>query len=294
MDSRPSLSRICFGCEPLGGTDWGEVSVPNIAEAVERALDLGVNFFDTADVYGLGLSESRLAEILGARRHDVIIATKGGVAWRPLAMGMRAAIRLDSSPAYLYKAVDESLRRLRLDRLPIYFVHWPDPDIDIRVTFECLSHLQHIGKIGWIGCSNFSADQVRIASEVTEVSFVQLPLNILGQEMDPAMQKLVLDKRIDVIAYDVLAKGLLSGKFNTETRFLESDRRSRLPIFQGEAYRSALQRVQDFSSIASRSGMTCAQYSIMKILDLQEVRSVILGIKTRAQIEENAAILFND
>jgi aryl-alcohol dehydrogenase-like predicted oxidoreductase len=291
MDKRPDVSKICFGCEPLGGADWGEVDVAAIADAVDRALELGVNFFDTADVYGLGLSETRLSQILGSRRHDVVIATKGGMSWQLPASGGRATIRRDSSPKYLRSAVEASLRRLRLERLPVYFIHWPDPNTDIRATFECLARLQDARKIGWIGCSNFSAEQVRLASQVAEVAYVQLPLNILGEDMEPDMLQLVREKRIGVVAYNVLANGLLTGKYGADALFPENDRRSRLPLFQGDAYRNALARLREISAIAAAKELTSAQYAIANVVECAEVTSAILGIKSRRQIEENCAFL---
>ncbi|WP_188707695.1 aldo/keto reductase [Polaromonas eurypsychrophila] len=283
----PEISRICFGCEPLGGADWGPISVPDIADAISRALELGVNFFDTADVYGLGLSETRLSEILGARRHDVVIATKGGMSWREATSGGRAAVSRDSSPAYLRTAVEASLRRLRLDRLPVYFIHWPDPGTEIKHTFEFLSRLKEEGKVGHIGCSNFSAAQVRAACEVSEVSLVQLPVNLLGEEMDLEMAELVKEKAIGVVAYNVLANGLLTGKYDTNSRFTQDDRRARLPLFHGEAYLRALLQVTEISARAEAENLTCAQYAIASVLRRGDVVSAILGVKNRAQIEEN-------
>lgn len=290
MASRPELSRICFGCEPLGGTDWGQVDVSDIASAIDRALELGVNFFDTADVYGLGASEERLSEILGAKRHEVVIATKGGLSWADAPSGGRAIISRDSSPKYLGGAVEASLRRLRLDRLPVYFIHWPDPNTEIRATFECLAKLRDEGKIGQIGCSNFSAAQVRAACEVSEVSLVQLPMNLLGEDMDAAMAELVREKSIGVVAYNVLANGLLTGKYDENSRFPPDDRRARLPLFQGDAYRRALQQVADISTAAAAENLTCAQYAISRVLRRAGVVSAILGIKNRRQIEENCMV----
>jgi myo-inositol catabolism protein IolS len=290
MASRPGLSRICFGCEPLGGTDWGQIDVSDIASAIARALELGVNFFDTADVYGLGASEERLSEILGAKRHEVVIATKGGLSWTDVPSGGRAIISRDSSPKYLRSAVEASLRRLRLDCLPVYFIHWPDPNTEIRATFESLSKLRDAGKIGQIGCSNFSAAQVRAACEVSEVSLVQLPMNLLGEDMDAAMAELVKKKSIGVVAYNVLANGLLTGKYDENSRFPPDDRRARLPLFQSDAYRSALRQMAGIAAAAAAENMTCAQYAISRVLRRPGVVSAILGIKNRRQIEENCRV----
>jgi len=292
MAKEAEISRICFGCEPLGGADWGSISVPDIASAISRALELGVNFFDTADVYGLGLSETRLSEILGAKRYDVVIATKGGMCWQESTSGGRASISRDSSPAYLRTAVESSLRRLRLDQIPIYFIHWPDADTEIKHTFEFLSTLKAEGKIGNIGCSNFSAEQVRVACEVSEVSFVQLPMNLLGEDMDLQMVELVKEKSIGVVAYNVLANGLLTGKYKTNSQFDKDDRRNRLPLFQGEAYLQALHQVTEIAALAKAESLTCAQYSISSILRREYVVSAVLGIKSREQIEENSFVMF--
>ena len=287
MGSTPGISKICFGCEPLGGTDWGQISVPDIASAISRALELGVNFFDTAPVYGLGASEERLSKILGAKRHEVVIATKGGLSWTNGQAEERAIISRDSSPKYLRSEVEASLRRLRIDRLPVYFIHWPDPNTEIRATFECLAKLCDEGKIGQIGCSNFSASQVRVACEVSEVSFVQLPVNLLGEDIDLEMAKLVKEKAIGVVAYNVLANGLLTGKYNASSRFAQHDRRARLPLFQGETYRKALEQVAEISARAKTENLTCAQFAISSVLRSGDVVSAILGVKNREQIEEN-------
>lgn len=287
MVSLPGLSRICFGCEPLGGTDWGLINVSDIASAISRALELGINFFDTADVYGLGISEVRLSEILGAKRYDVVIATKGGLSWTDNPSGERAAISRDSSPKYLRGAVEASLRRLRLDCIPVYFIHWPDPNTEIKYTLEYLSKLRDEGKIGHIGCSNFSAAQVRAACEVSDVSLVQLPLNLLSEDLDLEMAELVKEKAIGVVAYNVLANGLLTGKYDENSRFEQNDRRARLPLFQGEKYREMLRKVADISVMATAENLTCTQYAISRVLRRPEVVSAILGIKNRGQIEEN-------
>jgi aryl-alcohol dehydrogenase-like predicted oxidoreductase len=183
--------------------------------------------------------------------------------------------------------VEASLRRLRIDRLPLYYIHWPDPNTEIRATFDCLAKLCDEGKIGYIGCSNFSASEVRVACEVSKVSFVQLPVNLLGEDIDLEMAELLKEKAIGVVAYNVLANGLLTGKYNASSRFAQGDRRSRLPLFQGAAYLSAMDQVAEISARARTENLTCAQYAIYSVLRRSDVVSAILGIKNREQIEEN-------
>ena len=282
------ISRLCFGCEPLGGTDWGTVDTAAIAQAIDRALELGIDFFDTADVYGRGLSEERLAQALGPRRHDVVIATKGGVSWSPASPEARARITRDSSPKYLRSAVENSLRRLRLDVLPIYYVHWPDPDTPIEATFAELEKLRAGGKIRSLGCSNYSAAQVAQACKAAPVEYVQLPVNILEGVLDPDMLEVCARQQLKVVAYNVLAQGLLSGKFDASSRFPEDDRRSRMPLFQGQRYLDALREVAKIGEQAASEKLTAAQYAIRWVLNQPRVASAIVGIKSVRQLDENA------
>lgn len=285
------LSRLCFGCEPLGGTDWGPVDDAEIGRAVKRALDRGIDFFDTADVYGLGLSEERLSKALGQRRHDVVIATKGGVSWSQTDPLARAKIAYDSSPKYIRAAVENSLRRLRLDVLPLYYVHWPDPCTPIEATFAELEDLRTEGKIRSLGCSNYSAEQVAKACQVATVEYVQVPANMIEGAPEPEVLELCARYQLRVVAYNVLAHGLLTGKYTDTSRFSTDDRRSRLPLFQGLRYKEALAKTAQIRNEAAAENLTAAQYAIQWVLRLPHVVSAIVGIKSVGQLEENAGVL---
>ena len=249
-----SISPICFGCEPLGGTDWGDIDLVSIENAIHKALDLGINFFDTAGVYGLGLSEERLSKILGNRRHDVIIATKGGLKWKE-SRSDRSVIIKDSTPSAIRKDVESSLMRLRLGFLPIFFVHWPDIYTPIEDTFNELLKLKKEGKIQSIGCSNFSVQQLKRACLISKVDYVQLPLNILNAPLDKDIAEICIKNNIKVIAYNVLLNGLLTGKFNRNTNFQENDRRSRLPLFKGINFINALEKVENLKVKAAQNNL---------------------------------------
>ena len=280
------MSSICFGCEPLGGTDWGNVDLDSIKNAIHVALDLGVNSFDTAGVYGLGLSEERLSEILGNHRHDVIIATKGGLSWERSSSG-RAVVIKDSSPSAIRRDVENSLRRLRLDTLPIFFVHWPDSNTPIEETFFELLQLKNEGKVGLIGCSNFSAEELLRANSVSKVSYIQMPMNILSGPLDREISDVCTENGIEIIAYNVLANGLLTGKYNKNSSFPENDRRSRLSLFRGERYYKNLDQIKKLKIIAKAENKNILQYSINWALKQNNVSSTILGIKSPRQIVAN-------
>ncbi len=281
-----SISPICFGCEPLGGTDWGDVDIGDITNAIHLALELGVNFFDTAGVYGLGLSECRLSEILGNRRHDLVIATKGGFSWRESGSGRNVVFK-DSSPLAIRMDVENSLKRLRLETLPIFFVHWPDINTRIEDTFIELLKLKNDGKIQSIGCSNFSAHQLERACRVSKIDYIQMPLNIIDGTLDKNILDICNDNNIKIIAYNVLLNGLLTGKFNKETKFKENDRRSRLPLFKGLDFISALDSVEKLKIKAAKKNTSLVHYSINWALMQENIFSVIIGIKDSKQMSDN-------
>ena len=280
------LSRICFGSEPLGGTDWGNVNLGDMEKAIHTALDLGVNFFDTAGVYGLGLSEERLSKVLGCHRHNVVIATKGGLSWNSNNVG-RASIRKDSSSSAIRKDVDSSLRRLRLERLPIFYIHWPDEDVPFSDTFGELERMRDEGKIESVGCSNYSVNQIKEVLSVSKIKYTQLPINILNGISDKDLIDLCVKNEIEIIAYNVLANGLLSGKYHKDSKFPKNDRRSRLPLFRGRMYEEALESVKELKLKASLCDKSISQYSINWVLSQPKVVSAIIGIKTPKQMLDN-------
>ena len=281
------VSPICFGCEPLGGNDWGDIDVSTIESAVHRALELGVTFFDTAGVYGLGLSEKRLSHILGKRRFDVTISTKGGLSWQQSKRFSRANVIVNCSPQAIQRNVEDSLSRLRIDCLPVFFVHWPDATVPIEMTFERLTKLCNDGKISSIGCSNFTAKQLESACAVSDVKYVQIPVNILTGVISETFAEITSRHSVSIVAYNVLAYGLLSGKYDLNSKFKKNDRRNRLPLFQGSLYIDTLKRIEKLRGEAQNCNLTLAQYAIHWVLQQPNILSAVLGIKNPKQIEEN-------
>ena len=278
-----SLSQICFGCEALGGTDWGDVSVENVEAAISASVELGLNFFDTAGVYGLGLSEERLARIL-AKRHSLIIATKGGLIWESTKKDERAVIK-NSSKAALNKNVLDSLKRLKLDVLPIFYVHWPDESVSFQETFDALNEIKHKGLIDSIGVSNFSMPQLELASDLAPIEFAQISANILDVSQIISIGDFCSAKKIKIITYNVLCSGLLMGKFKGTEKFPVNDRRSRLPLFQGEVFSKTVKNVEELRIKAAAENLSVGFYSVKKLLEDYPVYSAIIGIKTEEQIK---------
>jgi aryl-alcohol dehydrogenase-like predicted oxidoreductase len=283
--SNLSLSKICFGCEALGGTDWGDVDISLVEEAILKAVDYGVTFFDTAAVYGLGLSEKRLSTILGSRRHNLYIATKGGMKWQQDSLKPRAKVFKDSSPQNIEKNVHDSLRRLKLDSIPIFYVHWPDKSTPYQKTFDTLNNLQEKQLIQSIGVSNFNFTELKQAQSHANIKYAQLPASIIEHAQLDSVLSLCLENSINVIAYNVLYSGLLTGKFDGTEIFPVNDRRSRLPFFQGEAFTKAVQKTVELKKIADTVGLALHEYAVSELLENKFVSSTIIGIKDIKQLE---------
>ncbi|MHB9035044.1 MAG: aldo/keto reductase [Armatimonadota bacterium] len=286
----PKVSRVAFGCEPLGGTDWGTVDDDLTIAAVHRALDMGVNFFDTADVYGLGRSEKMLAKALGSRRDQVVIASKFGCAWDEQSSGLRARVHIDCSPTRLEVAIKGSLSRLGVDHIDLYYIHKPDLNTPLEATLEAMVRLRESGVIGHIGVSNFSAQMVREANAITPIAAVQLHYSIVHRSVEVNLLDTCRELGIGVVAYGALAQGLLTGKFDKNARFATSDRRHRLPHFQGEALRRNLRTVERIRDFGASLGKTPSQVAARWVLDHPAVSCAVVGAKSPKQLEENVGV----
>lgn len=283
-----SVSRIAVGCEQLGGTDWGAYDREETVRAVARAADLGINAFDTADVYSLGESERALSRALGPKRHDMYIMTKGGVRWESLPGEKRAKTSFDLSPSYLRQALEDSLRRLEIEAIPLYLLHAPDRRVPLEESLEAVVRLKEAGKIRAIGLSNFSLDDIRRAEALTPVAAVELRYNLLERAPEAELFPWCRERGIGIFTYGPLAEGLLAGKYSAASRFDPSDRRSRLPHFQGQALEQNLQIVGRVKRLAAEHSKTAAQIAVNWVLSRDAVTSAVVGVKNVKQLEEVA------
>jgi aryl-alcohol dehydrogenase-like predicted oxidoreductase len=285
------VSPLALGCEPLGGTDWGAFDLAEAERAVARSAELGVNVFDTADVYGLGRSEEVLSRALGARRHDVVIVTKFGVNWRTEPGSPRARTFFDATPGRVREALENSLRRLRIDRVPLYLVHWPDPDTPVEATMEALARCREEGKVAEVGVSNFPPALVERAHAVLPLAALELQYSLLDRAAEQDLLPLAGRLGIGVLAYGPLAQGMLSGKYGRASRFGADDRRHRLPHFAGERLEEAVAVVERLREEAERLGRTPAQLALRWVLEHPAVRCAIAGAKSPGQVEGNLGAL---
>ena len=279
------VTRICFGTWQFGG-DWGSLDERDNVAAMQRALELGINFFDTAQAYGFGASEQLVSKALGgelrSRRDEIVIATKGG-----LRVEGDGLVR-DSSPQWLRRGVDESLGHLGIDHIDLYQVHWPDPDTPLEETAGALGELVDEGKIRHVGVSNFDVEEMRGFERGRRVESLQPPYHLFRRDIDDDVLPYCRDHDIGVLVYGPLAHGLLSGKFDRDTELSEDDWRSSSELFQGENFERNLDVVEELGRFAEERGHTVAQLAVAWTLARPGVHVAIVGARRPDHIEGTA------
>jgi aryl-alcohol dehydrogenase-like predicted oxidoreductase len=280
--SELNVTRLGMGCWAIGGHGWGPVRDEDSIRAIRHAVECGCNFFDTADVYGLGHSELILREALAEQRSRVVIATKGGVRWDAAGNTWR-----ECSPGYMSMALDESRRRLGLDVLPLYYVHWPDDVTPVAVVIEAMARFREQGKIGALGVSNFTGEQLRAAIRITRIDAIQIKFSILERNQALSILTVCRKNGITPVFYGVLADGLLTGKFSPASTFRSDDHRSRMPDFQGQRFLDNLRVVEAIRSTAAAKKATLGQIALRWVLDKVEGSAVLFGAKKVSQVDED-------
>lgn len=277
-----TISRVGFGCWAIGGHGYGVVDDDASRAAIRGALGAGINFFDTADVYGFGHSEEVLSSGLGEDRHTAVIATKFGVGWT-----LAGKTYKDCGPARAVEALDASLRRLRIDCIPLYQIHCHDGVTRLEDTMEALCRCRDAGKIRHIGCTNFTLDHVAAAHRVEPMASIQLEFNLLDREHEATLRQCFSANRMSTIVYGALVRGLLSGKYGQAAEFGNNDTRSIDPEYRGPQLTRNLALVEALQSTAARYGRSAGQTALRWVLDLPFISSVIVGMKNADQVVQN-------
>jgi aryl-alcohol dehydrogenase-like predicted oxidoreductase len=271
-----------FGA-PVG---WGEVNDAESVRAIRHALDLGITFFDTANVYGTGHSETLLGQALDERRSDVVIATKFG---RVFEEGSRQVTGNDASPAVIRQSCEDSLRRLNTDYIDLYQFHLGDYDparaVEVRATLE---DLVREGKILWYGWSTDDPARARVFAEGPRCTAVQFRLNIF--ERNEAMLALCREHDLAAVIRGPLAMGLLTGKFTPESALPDNDVRSAWDFKNGDQARW-LERLAALQEVLTRYGHTLAQAALGWLWAYADATVPIPGFKTASQVEENVGAM---
>ncbi len=277
------VSRIGFGCAAIGGYDYGTVDDDESRRAVRAALDVGITFFDTADVYGFGHAEEILSRALGPDRHRVVIATKGGVQW---SAGGRT--RRDLGRTALQQALDDSLRRLRVDCIALYQVHWPDGRTPLEEVGASLADFIRAGKVRYAGVCNMSLEEFAQVRAACPLVSLQLPLSCSDRENLAVISAVRSAYGASAIAYNVLAQGFFSGKYSSQSNFDGSDLRARSNLFRGKSLARNERLLDALQEIAQRHGVGPAQVAVRWAIENPTVACALVGIKTEAQVRANS------
>lgn len=274
------VSRLCVGGCPMGGYGWGQVREGELLAAVHASLDAGVNFFDTADVYGLGQSERTLGKALTGRRDRAVIATKGGVRVE------KGRTFYDNSPEWITAACEGSLRRLGTDVIDLYQIHYRD-ETPLEAVVETLEKLRGQGKIRHFGLSNVGkAELPELLPHRGKFSAVQLECSLARREREEDLRTLAEELGVTPMTWGSLGQGILTGKYGPDAVFPGDDRRKRETYvnFHGRKMEKNLQIVEVLRSIALQRGKTPAEVAVRFLLDTLPGSVAICGIKRPEQL----------
>ena len=288
MDTRPigslAVSVVGAGCNNLGG----RIDEKHSEEVINAALDVGINFFDTADMYADGKSEELLGRYLLARRREVIVATKFGNEMEGQGRGAR--------PEYVKKALDTSLKRLRTDYVDLYQQHVPDPDVPISETLGALDALVKSGKVIEIGCSNFSAAQLREARKASDARpgsarfvSVQNEYSLLHREPEEEVLAECERQGLAFLPFFPLMSGLLTGKYRKGKPIPQNTRVAKYERYTKLLTEENLDKVEALTEFAESRGRTLLELAFSWLLAHRVVASVIAGATSGQQVRDNAA-----
>ena len=280
-----NVSIIGYGAWGIGGKPfWNTEGEENSIRSIEKAIDLGINFYDTAPVYGFGYSEKLLGKALQSKRKDVIIATKCGLIWKKEKL---KAIRKRATRESILEEIELSLKRLCTDYIDLYQVHWPDESTPIEETMNTLLQAQKEGKIRHIGVSNYSVAQMEESLKFGQIVSLQPMYSMLERDVEQDRLPFCIENEIGIICYSPLASGVLTGKYDENTRFEDWRGQGIIGNFTGDVFVSHIKKVKQIAKIAQEHGKTMAQLAINWLLHQKGVTTAIVGVKTPDQVEQN-------
>jgi aryl-alcohol dehydrogenase-like predicted oxidoreductase len=270
-----------------GGWEWGwgpQDDAESIA-ALRRGMGRGINWIDTAAAYGLGHSEEVVGKAIEGRRDEVIVATKCGLVWEEGGNTVSNRLKADS----VRRECEQSLRRLNVEVIDLYQIHWPVPDEDIEEAWDTIADLIKAGKVRYAGVSNASVEQLKRLQPIHPVAALQPPYSMLERDVEDELLEFCAANDIGVIVYSPMQTGLLTGKYTKERVAALADddwRKDRNPHFKEPQISANLALVDSLRPIAARHGKTVAQLAIAWVLRRPEVTGAIVGSRKPSHIEE--------
>lgn len=281
------LTPIGIGAWAIGGSGWafawGHQEDKESLDAIHAALDLGVNWIDTAAVYGLGHSEEIVGEAIRSRSDKPYVFTKCERRWDENRQIFKSLKRES-----VRQECEDSLRRLKVDTIDLYQIHWPEPDEDIEEGWTAMAELKEEGKVRWIGVSNFNVKQMKRIESIAPITSLQPPYSLVSPEVEDEILPHCQENNIGVIVYSPMKSGLLTGKMTREriASLPDDDFRKRTPNFQEPKLSENLELVERLRVIGSRHGQTPGEVAIAWTLRHPAVTAAIVGMRSAQQARE--------
>lgn len=280
------VTPVAMGCWPVTGITSVDVTHERSEATIRAAFDAGINFFDTAYMYGYdGESEKMIGDVLRDVRDEIVIATKCGLHWEN-----KASVS-DASPERIIAECDESLRRLGTDRVELYYLHAPDPDVPISESAGVIRDLMQAGKVLSAGLSNASVVELAEFHTVCPLSAYQPHYNMLQREIEDSQLPWCIENSVSAMVYWPLMKGLLAGKLPRDHQFDPKDGRQKYPMFQGEEWKKNHDFIDRLREIANGIGRSVPELVVSWTIEQTGITAALCGAKRPEQIVETASAL---
>lgn len=287
IGSQLEVSAIGLGC--MGMSEfYGETDDAESLKTLARAFDLGLNFFDTADMYGPFTNEELLGRFIKGKRENIVIATKFGIERDPNDWTKRG---INGRPDYVKKAAEASLKRLDIDEIDLYYLHRVDPNVPIEETVGAMSRLVEQGKVKCLGLSEASSETLKRANATFPISALQSEYSVWSRDIEGEILETCIELGVSLVAYSPLGRGFLAGQFKKKEDITAADYRHNTPRFQGENFDKNILLAKKVGEMASKRNCTSAQLALAWILAKGENIIPIPGTKKAKRVEENIGAL---